>query len=329
VWLLRLGLPGDLSHACVAIVGGGALASCGSVAVLLWLMIRDFRQVRPTGENLQMGRRLLRFCVPVALNDYLRSGLGTLEQFLIPHGLARSGGSRTQALADYGTIQGMVFPVMMLPSTVLFAVADLLVPRLARCRAEQDFARTHRIAGQCLQASLLFGGAVAGLLCVLALPLGQLLYDSADAGRYLRLFAPLVPMLYLDCIVDGMHKGLGQQIYCVRVNTLTNLLDVIGLFLLLPRYGIGGYVFTYTVTHAVNCYLSLRKLLELTGVQLQIRFLFSAAACVCGAAAVCSFVPLENRWVSVLTAGGIYLVVLALLLTLTGCSPVDKPAAMR
>jgi len=38
---------------------------------------------------------------------------------------------------------------------------------------------------------------------------------------------------------------------------------------------------------------------------------------------------LENRWVSVLTAGGIYLVVLALLLTLTGCSPVDKPAAMR
>ena len=60
----------------------------------------------------------------------------------------------------------------------------------------------------------------------LALPLGQLLYQSGDAGRYMRLFAPTALMLYLDCIVDGMHKGLGQQVYCVRVNTFTSVLDV-------------------------------------------------------------------------------------------------------
>ena len=84
-----------------------------------------------------MGKRMVRFCVPVALNDYLRSGLGTLEQFLIPHGLSRCGGSRTKALADYGTIHGMVFPILLLPNTVLFAVSDLLVPRLARYNAER------------------------------------------------------------------------------------------------------------------------------------------------------------------------------------------------
>lgn len=326
VWLLGQGLPGDLSHACVAIVGGGALASCGSVTVLLWMMLRDFRRVPRSGEDLHMGRRLARFCMPVALNDYLRSGLGTLEQFLIPYGLARSGGSRTQALADYGTIQGMVFPVMMLPCTVLFAVADLLVPRLARCRAERDEGRTRRIVSRCLEASVIFGCAVAGFVFVLAGPLGWLLYGSSEAGRYLRLFAPLVPMLYLDCIVDGMHKGLGQQIYCVRVNTLTNLMDVIGLFFLLPRYGIGGYFFTYTVTHAVNFYLSIRKLMELTEIQPRVRFLLSAAISVCGAVLVCGFIPLENRWSAIMLVGGIYLVVLTLLLELTGCRPVDKTA---
>lgn len=328
VWLLGLGVPGDLSHACVCIVGGSALASVGSVAVLLALLLVNFRSYGAGGENLGMGRRLLRFCVPVALNDYLRSGLGTLEQFLIPYGLARSGGSRTRALADYGTIHGMVFPVLMFPSTVLYAVADLLVPELARCRAEQNQAKIRRVTDGCLRASALFAAVVAGLLFVLAEPLGLLLYGSPDAGRYLRAFAPLVPMLYLDCIVDGMHKGLGQQVYCVRVNTLTNLMDVVFLFLLLPRYGIGGYFATFLLTHAVNFFLSLRRLLQLSGLPLPWPYLLVLLGCTGAAAAfTASFLPTVCRWSNVLLRGGIYLTLMALLLTLTGAHPViDKRA---
>lgn len=33
-------------------------------------------------------------------------------------------------------------------------------------------------------------------------------------GRYLRIFAPMVLMLYLDAIVDGMLKGLAEQLSC-------------------------------------------------------------------------------------------------------------------
>lgn len=325
VWLLKLGVPGDLSHACVSIVGGSALASVFSVAVLLGLMAADLRRFSRDPGEFHMGRRLWRLCLPVALNDYLRSGLGTLEQFLIPHGLTRSGGSRTQALADYGTIHGMVFPLMMLPNTVLYSVADLLVPALARCRAEKNQARLRSMTGRCLESSLLYAATVAGLLFVLAPSLGLLIYDSADAGHYLRLFAPLVPVLYLDCIVDGMHKGLGQQIYCVRVNTLTNLMDVILLFLLLPRFGIGGYFFTYTFTHVVNFYLSLRRLLELSQVLPSRRFFLSVCGSVLAAAAVAAyFIPSVARWSNVFLTGGVYLVLLTLLLTLTGS--VDKPS---
>lgn len=314
-WMLNRGTSGDLSHACVSIIGGGALASVFSVAALSVMMAMDFRSIPSKTEHLHMGQRLVRFCVPVALNDYLRSGLGTLEQFLIPYGLARCGGSRTGALADYGTIHGMVFPVLLFPNTVLFAVADLLVPRLARAKAGKDRKRTEYLVDRSLQVCTIYAAAVGGLLFVLAEPLGLLLYDSADAARYLRLFSPLIPMLYLDCIVDGMHKGLGEQIYCVRVNTLTNLLDVIFLFLLLPRYGIGGYVFTYTLTHAVNFFLSIRRLLILTEVGLSVGFLMKTMLSVCGAAALALlfFTPAAN-WGSTLVCGGIYLAVLALLL---------------
>ena len=259
-----------------------------------------------------MGRRLVSFCVPVALNDYLRSGLGTLEQFLIPYGLAKYGGSRAHAMEDYGVIQAMVFPVLLFLNTVLFSVADLLVPLLARCKAEQNIQRLRSISSRCLRASCLFSAAVAGLVFVLAKPLGTLLYDSDAAGRYLLLFAPLLPVLYLDCIIDGMHKGLGEQIYCVRVNTLTNLLDVVGLFLLLPRYGVGGYFFTYVVTHVLNFFLSFHRLMKITDITPDLSYLVRIILCVFAAAAVASFLPAAPAWGTVFVRGGIYLAVFGL-----------------
>lgn len=263
--LLQQGVAGDLAHACAAIVGGNALAAVGSVAVLLGLLRRWLGKLDGGGAMPDMGRRLWGIAGPVAVSDYLRSGLGTLEQFLIPWGLSRFGGSHTQAMADYGVIHGMVFPVLMFPCTVLYAVADVLVPELARCRAEENQRRIRHVAGRCLRQGFLYAAAVAALLWLLAMPLGQLLYRSDDAGRYLRLFAPAVAMLYLDCLVDGMHKGLGQQVYTVRVNTLTSILDVALLYLLLPRWGIAGYYVSFWVSHGVNFYLSIRRLGELTG----------------------------------------------------------------
>lgn len=320
VWLLGFGISGDLSHACLSIVGGSALASVGSVGVLLWMLLRDFRAYGRSQDSLEMGHRLVRLCVPVALNDYLRSGLGTLEQFLIPYGLARCGGSRNKAMADYGTIQGMVFPILFFSSTVLFAVADLLVPEFARCRAQKNSLRVRHLTQTCLHMGILFSALVAGTLYVLAEPLGYLLYKSPDAGLYLQWFAPLIPMLYLDCIVDGMHKGLGQQVYCVRVNTLTNLMDVVFLFLLLPRYGILGYYLTYLTTHLVNFYLSLNRLLKLTEADPDLPFILKTAGTVCSCVwFVRQFIPTVPKLPSLLVCGGIFLGLTISILVLLNC----------
>jgi len=318
VLLLRRGIAGDVSHACVSIIGGSALACLGSTCVLLAVMLCRFAPYGPSRERTEMGRRLFRFCVPVALNDYLRSGLGTLEQFLIPYGLSKCGGSRTQALADYGTIHGMVFPVLLFLNIVLFNLADLLIPRLAKYRACRNDAAIQRLCGRALNASRTFSCVVGGLLFLLADALGLLFYDSVAAGRYLRLFAPLLPILYLDCIVDGMHKGLGEQIYCVRVNTLTNFLDVLGLFFLLPRWGIFGYFFTYTVTHVLNFFLSLRRLIKVTGLKFDLRKECSVLLCI-GLTVLFLFRygrPLP-RWPHVFMCGGIYLAMVFLSLVLT------------
>ena len=44
------------------------------------------------------------------------------------------------------------------------------------------------------------------------------IYPGTDAGRYIRLLAPLIPVMYIDTTVDSMLKGLGEQLYCMTVS---------------------------------------------------------------------------------------------------------------
>ena len=113
--------------------------------------------------------------------------------------------------------------------------------------------------------AMLYGLLFSGLEFLLAEPLCASLYGNAEAGKWLRLYAPLIPMLYCDAITDAMTKGLGQQKICVRYNILTNAMDVAFLYLLLPKFGMKGYYFSFFITHLVNFVLSLRRLLRITG----------------------------------------------------------------
>ena len=261
VALLLTWAKNDLSRACCAITLGSSVGCIFDFFLLYAAYRRDVRRVAPPAAPLHMRRRMLCLSVPLALNDYLRAGLTTAEQLLIPFGLARCGGSTEAAMAAYGTIHAMVFPILMFPAAALYAVSDLLVPELSRSRAMGRRLRIVDLTDKCMRMGLLFAGAVAGTLLLCAEPLGELIYRSADAARYLRIFAPMVLMLYLDAIVDGMLKGLAEQVSCVRYNTFTSLLDVLFLLVLLPRWGIGGYVFSFALTHAINLLLSLRRLL--------------------------------------------------------------------
>lgn len=291
--LLRMWAGTDGARAICALTAAGLLAALLPAIWLGWTLRRELR-VCGAPEDARLFRRMLRLCLPLALGEYLRTGLRTLEQLLIPRGLARFARAEGQGLAAYGTICGMVFPILMLPAAPLFALSELLVPELARCRAVGGQARIRRICRRSLRLGLLYAACVGALLYLSAPELGALIYKSGEAGRYLRLFAPLTPMLYADAIVDAMCKGLGQQTRCVRNNTITSVLDVALLYVLLPRLGVRGYLISFTVTHAVNFYLSLVLLLNAAQWTVRWGFALRLGVSVAAPAALCMYLPLQS-----------------------------------
>lgn len=261
--LLRFWAGHSLSRALCAVIGGSSFSTALSLIPLMFLLWKQLRII--PSKSAPIFRQLAGLCVPLAFSDYLRSGLSTIEQFLIPHGLRRSGRGYESAMADYGTVSAMVFPVMMYPAAVFFALSDLLVPELSRCRVQGRMRRARYIVGRSLRVGFLFSAAIAGIMYLLAEPLCKVLYNSEAAGKYLQAFAPLILMLYSDALTDGMLKGLGEQVASVRFNTLTAAIDVVLLWLLLPKHGMGGFYFTFALSHGINFALSIRHLGKVTG----------------------------------------------------------------
>ena len=270
ITLLALGLwaGNDPGRACLCVVLGSGL---GSVVTLCCLLVLRLRQKEPAGPRIPVARRLSQAAVPLAVADVLKSGISTMENLMVPKRLSLCDGI-ANPLAAFGLLSGMVFPVLMFPACILYGLAELLIPELARCAAAGSRERIHYLVKKSLRLAMLYGFFFGGLLFLMAQPLCAKLYDSEEAGGLLKWYTLLVPMLYCDAITDAMTKGLGQQKACVRYNILTNTLDVVLLYVLLPRYGMAGYFASFLLTHALNFCLSLGRLLKITGLKLPLRW---------------------------------------------------------
>ena len=285
--LLTLYAGNDPVKACGCIIFGSGL---GNILTLLTLLFLRFRQKSPHGAPIPVRSRLLRCAVPLALADDLKAGISTAENLMVPKRLALFAGE-ISPLAAFGTVSGMVFPVLMFPAAILFALAELLIPELARCDAAGSRRRIRYLTGRTLKVALLYGLFCGGILYLLAEPLCVGLYGSPQAARELQRYALLAPMLYCDAMTDAMTKGLGQQTACVRYNICTSWLDLLFLFVLLPKFGMNGYFFSFFVTHFINFLLSLRRLLRISG--RQFRLFRAVISCLCAvlAAIFSGFAP--------------------------------------
>ena len=287
-FLLSLLLPRGIEFACAALALGGAVAECGSFLLSLLAFLHDKKRNlvggRPYVHTGSVTSEMLSTALPIAFSAYARSGLISIEHMLIPIGLCKSGSSRQKALAAYGTLQSMVLPILLFPSALIGSFSGLLVPELTECCAQKNTRQIRYICERVTQLALLFAVGVAGIMICFSSELGEVIYPGADTSRYIKLLAPLIPIMYIDTTVDSMLKGLGEQFYCMVVNILDSLLSVILVWLLLPRMGIGGYILTIYIAELVNAALSVTRLVQKSGmIPRLIKWVGKPLICIVGA----------------------------------------------
>lgn len=279
---------GDVERACRAVALGGSVADAAACVVVLILFLLDVRRHIPRGRTSGAGEitnRMLTIALPLAGASYARSGLSTFQHLLVPRGLKLSGLNASAALAAYGVIQGMSLPVVLFPSCLMMALAELIVPKLTRSQISGDTHDIRLVTADILRKSLVFALGVAFCFLSLGDGFGEALYDSQEAGQYIMIFSLIVPVMYMDMITDGCLKGLGDMMFCMYVNIADAGLSALLVWLLLPSGGIAAYVGVICFTEMFNFAVSLWRLQKNTGLRVCIRPILKNIFCAASAAA--------------------------------------------
>lgn len=299
VAILVLIAPRGLELACASVVAGSVLSE---FTMFLFLALLYFfekkRATKRAPSSRRLTRRMLSIALPVAVSSYFRTALSTLEHMLIPRALKRSGSSESAALRGYGIVHGMVFPVLLLPTCLLYSLADLLVPELSESHARGEKLHLRYIIERVFHTSFLFIVFVMATFFFFADELGQVIYAQVDISYYLRLFAPLILLMYADIVIDGILKGLGQQFSCMVINVVDSGVSVLLILLLVPRYGVMGYVMVIMIGEGLNFALSLARLFRVAEFKLPIKrlllMILAASAAALISSTLCAPLPLSG-----------------------------------
>lgn len=265
VYLLSDCQTENIEKSCLAITQGRVTADVMSLVLMGVFFYADLISC-DCGKSKKdsFTPRMLKIALPFAFSAYTRSALSTLQHILVPRGLRLSGMSGETALSGYGIIHGMALPAVLFPSCVMSVAAELVVPELTKAQMSGDGEKINSAVGRLMSISFGFSGTVAVLLFLAAEFIGRNVFKSEEAGAYIRLLAPIVPVMYTDMIVDGCLKGLGEQMWNMKVNILDSTLSAALTWHLLPHYALKAYIGIICFTELLNFVLSYLRLDALT-----------------------------------------------------------------
>ncbi len=201
---------------------------------------------------------------------------------VLPVMLVRAGLSSSEAVAEFGVISGMVMPILFIPSTLIGALALVLVPELS-----EDYYKgnTERLCKN-IERGLLFSFLVAAILLPLFYAVGKdvgtLAFANTLAGEMLQYACPILLPMSLTMISTSILNSMGYEkktflFYFIGAAAL--LLSV----LLLPQF-CGSYAYliglglSFTLTATCNLVFLRKKcpVFQKRGRQVCVQIIFPA-----------------------------------------------------
>lgn len=261
---LRVVAQWGAGYGCAAVLLGNTVSEGVSCCLMLLFAARTPEFARRGQEPLHpyTRRELYEIVLPVTGSRLLGSGLQAVESSLIPLTLSLYTGSRAVAMTQYGNFKGMALPLLFFPFSVLSALSGLLMPEITRAHTRGDGAGTRHLIGTMLKLTGLFSLAAGACFVAFGPQLAQIVYRDAEVGRYVQVLGFVAPFMYLESMVDGVLKGLGEQLATFRYSLADSLLRIAAIAVLLPRYGIMAFLGIMIVSNLFTFTLNTRRMLK-------------------------------------------------------------------
>lgn len=187
-------------------------------------------------------RNLLSMVLPLTANRIVLNLLQSVESISLPTRLRRYGYDTATALSVYGVLTGMAMPFIFFPNALTSSVAVLLLPIISEKYALGDLEGVKNATLRTVKYCGLMGVGCLILFVCFGNWMGTTLFDSPLAGHFISTLGFLCPFLYLDTTLSSILQGLGMAGKIFIMNVICLLVRLGFVFLVVPDFGITGYL---------------------------------------------------------------------------------------
>ena len=330
--LVKAFINKGIAACCGAVIAGDVISEFSGVIIHGISFVKDSKSLnflngrsRPPYKII---KKIMDIALPITSGRYLNSLLRTAENILVPKNLAKYPHSSASALSEFGMIKGMALPILFFPSAILNSVSTLLIPEMSEAVAKKQKSLVRNGTKKILKLTMLISFIFAAIFWVAGDKIGFLIYKDHSVGFLLKALSPIVPLMYLDSISDGILKGLDQQRYTFFTAISDSTIRILLVCTTLQLSGLRGFIIIMYFSNLFTCLLNVRRLLKISGAKFKFLYeiilpLISAITVTLLASTLLNLFSIQSVLVYIILICGISLPFYMLLLFLFGITKLD------
>lgn len=279
VLLATVLIPYGIAFAAAGAISANVLGELGSLAYM-FAMFKKKKKIRIRQgfvQYLKGGRStfrdLMRIGLPATGSRMIGSISFFFEPIIIVQSLAIAGVSSSLATKQYGELEGLVLPLLTLPTFITYALSVSLVPTISEAAARKQYQTIHSRLNQALKIAMITGGISVVVSFVFAWPLMELMYGAGHASIYVKLMAPFFFIFFFQGPLQAALQALNKARAAMFNTIFGTIIKIAAIFTLAtrPELGITGAALAFTMNAVLVTLLHFATVVKTIGFTLIIR----------------------------------------------------------
>ena len=147
-------------------------------------------------------------------------------------------------------------PVLMFANVLIGSFSGLLIPEFSRLLAGRNYNRLKTVCDTIFKITFTFSICVTAVFIIFANEISLMVYQSIEAGKWIKILAPLIFFMYIDNIIDNMLKGINEQVSVMVCNIVDLLVTISIIYFIVPIMGMYGYILSIFISELLNFTIS-------------------------------------------------------------------------
>ena len=233
-----------------------------NIACLLSAIITMAIYLRRGKLNFKRGEyiELIKGSAPVTGIRIASSLVQPLTTLIIPTMLILAGYTQSEAIASFGVIMGMTFPMLFVPMSIVGSISMVLIPTISSMMSKKDYSSISTNISNSINISIFISMLFIPLYLSVGDLIGIILYNNSFSGILLQLSSVCVLPITMCNLTGSILNALNLESKSFFNYIVGSFVLFACLIALTPLIGVNSIIVAFFVSMTLISLLNIRKI---------------------------------------------------------------------